>query len=171
MSGDRNENGGTRAKAQARVQSFIDSQVVYAAYVKDESIPKVKTVLSHMVRACEDLEVLIYHGDIDTMYVGLNIFSGDSAAAQGVSVRNSIRQYGWERYLQVSFGVRENPVTAAAKEFGLGGDTLTYFLGGGQTPGMIAGRRAGILLCGGESSKEKQQDLISIPDFEVIDSL
>ncbi len=168
ISGD--GKNGTRARARERIDTFIDSQVVYEPSVGDTTVSEVKPFLLRMVRTCEQMQVLIFHGDIDSMFVYVRT-AGPVAEDTILSGWDLREEYGWSRLIEVCFGIDQNPITAISRENHLGGDTLRFLLGGGERPGILPAEASGHVLCPAEGQPEAGNRLISVPEFAGIDSL
>lgn len=170
LSGDGRSDSSVKDKAAFLVAGFVDSQIVYTPSIADSAVPKIRPVIEKLVQTCEGMQLLIYHGDIDSMHVDIHTTRLAAETTVAVSSLDLIEEYGWSQYLEVWFVVAKDPVTAVAKENKLAADTLKYYLGAGEQPGIFPEKTSGEVMCQTDP-EDADRRLVSVPEFADIDSL
>lgn len=79
---------------------------------------------------------------------------------------------GWTRWVKVTIHVRPN--ARALPEGNIGGKVLTYYLGGGELPGIAANTRVSQFVCGPlplGNDTPNSFTFSQVPDLKLLDSL
>lgn len=79
-----------------------------------------------------------------------------------------VRDYGWPVEIEVEIQLKENP-SSIPDTFQAWGHRVSYFIGGGKKPGIIAQKRQAQALCGMVPDPNGKDVFKSVPGMTVID--
>jgi len=84
---------------------------------------------------------------IDVTLQGAGIRNGPQSDDEYCSYNYRCEQYGWHREVVITLKVHDETSVIPASYYA-GGYTLTYFVGGGHSPGIVTQEDPGKLICG-----------------------
>jgi len=91
-----------------------------------------------------------------------------AAVAQDEYASYRERDYGWPAHVEVSVQLTQKPGVIPG-EFNAVGHRLTYLLGGGKKPGIIAQKRQSQALCGMTPDAGGKDVFKAVPGLSVLD--